>query len=246
MTRLFLTIALCLSIPAAASSEGLWKKIKKGASDAGEAVENTAKDAGTAISNTASDVGTAVGNTASDVGDAIEKSVDSTVEMVSDEDTAAETRARIDQVADETLAQLLSENPQAAELYEKSYGYAAFDARQLTLIGTAGYGRGVAVDKATGGRTYMKMGTGGVGLAFGIGGFERKIVFLFENTGEFTKFVEDGYDATAEASSMSGEDHELEQAHFVEGRRMFYLSKKGWRIAATATGTKYWKDTKLN
>lgn len=235
MTRLLLTVALIAAIPMAASSDSLWNKIKKGASDAGDAVGDAA-----------SDVGNAIGNTAEDVGDAIEKTVDSTTEMVTDEETPEQTRQRMDSMASQTLSQLLSENPQAAALYEVSHGYAVFDARQVTFIGAAGYGRGVAVDKATGARHYMSMGTGGVGLAFGVGGFERKIVILFESEGDFLSFVYDGYDATAEANAKDGDEDDTLQARFVEGRSFFYLSKKGWRVAASATGTKYWRDKDLN
>lgn len=225
MNRLLLSVALICAVPMAASSEGLWNSIKKGANDAGKAIGNTASDVGTAIDNT----------------------VEGTAEMMSNEDTPEATRARMDGVANETIQQLLAENPEAATLFEQSYGYAAFDARQLTLVGAAaGYGRGVAVERESGARTYMKMGTGGVGIAFGIGGFERKLVILFEEAGLFHEFVENGYDATAGASAMVGDDNDREEVQFVDGRRVFYLSKKGWRIATTATGTKYWKDKDLN
>ncbi|WP_299350321.1 hypothetical protein [uncultured Shimia sp.] len=236
MTRFLLSVSLICFLPGMASSESLWNKVKKGASDAG-----------TAVGNTANDVGTAVGNTANDVGTAIDNTVSSTSEMLSDEATPAETRARIDSGATRTLAALLAENPQAQILYDQSYGYAVFDARQVAILGAAaGYGRGVAVVKESGARSYMSMGTGGLGVAFGIGGFERQIVILFETAGHFDDFVRNGYDATAEASSMTGNDNDMEQARFVEGRSFYYLSKNGWRVAATATGTKYWLDNDLN
>ncbi|MEQ9693497.1 hypothetical protein [Shimia sp. SDUM112013] len=219
-------------LPLSLSAENLWEKVKEGASEAGAAVGNTAQDVGKVVDKAA----TAVGD-----------SLDSAVEMASNEDTPEATRTRMDAVADDTLAQLLAEDPEAAALFQKSYGYAAFDARQITLAGAAaGYGRGVAVARESGARTYMKMGTGGVGIAFGIGGFERKLVILFEEAALFQDFVENGYDATARASAMSGEDAQRQEAQFVDGRRVFYLSKKGWRVATSATGTKYWKDPDLN
>lgn len=254
MKRLLLTVGLCLSIPAAAASENLWNKVKKGASDAGKAVSDTAEDVGTAVTNTAEDVGTAVGNTAKKTGKAIDNAAtavgdtfNSTVEMVSDEETPEATRARIDEVTDEVLNQLLAENPKAQELYDLSYGYAAFDARQLAVLGAAaGYGRGVAVERESDARTYMNMGAGGVGMALGVGGFERKLVILFEDKRRFDDFVLNGYDASAETNAMVGEDNATERAQFVDGRSMFYLGKKGWRVAATLTGTKYWRDADLN
>ena len=80
-------------------------------------------------------------------------------------------RAEIDKVAKEALDEVLAKSESAPELFKKSYGYAVFDNMRITFIFTGGGGSGVAVDKATGKRTYMKMGTGGV--AFGIGAQRR-------------------------------------------------------------------------
>jgi len=223
--RLFVAAVVCLSLPCTASSEGLWDKVKKGASNTGDAI----------------------GNTATDVGDAVGGTIDSTTEMVSDEETPELTRQRIDDVATETLELLFSENINAKALYDVSFGCAVFDARQLTVIGaTAGYGRGVAVEKVSEARTYMSMGTGGVGVSFGIGGFDRKIVILFEDARLFREFVDNGYDATAQAGSMVGDGEAGQEVHFIDGRSIFVLTKKGWKISATAAGTKYWKDADLN
>jgi serine protease Do len=54
-------------------------------------------------------------------------------------------------------------------------------------------------------RTYMKMGTGGVGLALGLGGFQTQIVILFETPADFDTFVYDGYDATAQTGALVGD-----------------------------------------
>ena len=223
--RLILAAAICVALPCTAYSEGLWSKVKKGASNAGEAI----------------------GNTATDVGNAVGDSIHSTTEMVSNEDTPELTRQRIGGVATETLNLLFSMNAEAKALYDLSFGYAVFNARQLTVVGaTAGYGRGVAIAKETGARTYMKMGTGGVGLARGIGGFDRKIGILFEDDTLFHQFIDYGYDATAQAGSMFGDEKDSQEVRFVDGRSIFILTKKGWKVSASAVGTKYWKDAELN
>lgn len=230
--RLIFAVSICVTLPLAAYSEGLWNKVKKGASNAGQAIENTAND---------------VGNVASDVGNTVSDTIDSTAQMVSNEETPQLTRERIDGDAADILSQLFSENPDAKTLYDQSFGYAVFDARQVTVVGaTAGYGRGVAVEKETGARTYMKMGTGGVGLAFGIGGFSRKFVILFKDSNLFYEFRDNGYDATAQAGTMFGDESETEKVQFINGLSIFVLTKKGWRVSATAAGTKYWKDAALN
>ena len=49
---LILTAAFCLILPFSANSEGLWSKVKKGASGAGEAIGNTAADVGDVVGGT--------------------------------------------------------------------------------------------------------------------------------------------------------------------------------------------------
>lgn len=243
MKRLTFSVTICALLPYAAWSDGLWNKVKKGAENTGEAIGNTANDVGSAVGNAATKTGDAIDGAAK----AVDETISSTSTMVSDEETPELTRQRIDGVATETIAQLLATNPKAETLYYQSFGYAVFDARQVTLIGaTAGYGRGVAVVKETGNKTYMSMGTGGVGVSFGIGGFDRKIVVLFEEEALFRQFVDNGYDATAETGAMIGDDKESQEVRFVNGRSIFVLTKKGWKVSASAAGTKYWKDADLN
>ena len=208
-----------LSFPAVAESLG--DKIKKGVGKAGDVVKQGA--------------------------DAVEEAVESTGELVGNEETPEATRAKLDAIADEVLAQLLAENAAAAQAFEASAGYAVFDMRRVSIFPlSAGYGRGVASPLPEASRTYMQMGTGGVGAAFGIGGFESQFVILFETAGDFEEFITHGYDAGADAGTMQGEERSTTEVQFVNGRSFFVLSKKGWRVNANATGTKYWKDPNLN
>ena len=188
-----------------------------------------------------------VGDVAKKGVDAVGAAVDSTGELVSDEETPEATRAKLDKMADEVLIRLLAENSEAAGVYKISAGYAAFDMRRISIFPlSAGYGRGVAVSATDGARTYMQMGTGGVGAAFGIGGFESQFVIMFETPVDFERFVENGYDASAEAGKMEGVERTATEVKFTDGRSFFVLSKKGWRVNANASGTKYWKDDALN
>ncbi len=81
MNRLIYVTVVCITLPFVASSEGLWDKVKKGASNTGKAI----------------------GNTATDVGDVVGDTFTSTTNMVSDEETPELTRQRIDDVATKTL-----------------------------------------------------------------------------------------------------------------------------------------------
>jgi lipid-binding SYLF domain-containing protein len=174
----------------------------------------------------------------------IGESVDSSVDLMTNE----QTRAKLDAMADETLVRLFAEQPEAAELFELSAGYAVFDTRKLVLFGlAAGAGRGVAVSRTEDPRRiYMNMATGGVGMSLGLGGFETQVAILFKDVWDFDEFVAMGYDATAEAGSMFGDEKAEIGVRFVDGRAIFVLTKQGWKVSATAAGTRYWADQTLN
>ncbi len=225
-------IPVFLLICSPAFADGVLGKIKQGAQNTTNAIERGAKK---------------VGNTIEHGAEKVDETLQSTSELVTNEATPEETRAKLDVLSQEILDQLLAENPQAQELYEVSAGYAVFDSRRVTIFPvSAGYGRGVAVSKETDERTYMNMGTGGVGAAIGIGGFENKYVILFETPADLSAFIDHGYDATAESGAMYGDDSTAETLRFVDGRSFFVLGKKGWRVSAGATGTKYWRSPELN
>jgi len=187
--------------------------------------------------------GSVVGQSIENIGDTVK----STTDLAADEGAPQQSRESRDAMAKATLVQLFSKNEMANELFKASAGYAVFDTRKVIALGVAaGFGRGVAVSKETNARTYMNMGTGGVGLSFGLGGFEKQIVIMFEKSAGFESFTTNGYDATAEAGAMFGNDKIDEGVKFVNGRSIFVLSKKGLKISTSAAGTKYWPDKDLN
>ncbi|WP_425046343.1 hypothetical protein [Primorskyibacter sp. S87] len=227
----------------AVGAEGLLDNIRKGAKKTGEAVQGGASSVGEAVGKGAGYIGDTVGKGADYVG----KTVDSTTDLVTNEETPEATRAELDAAERKIVERLRAENPQAGEMLDFSAGHAAFDTRSLTVFPvTAGYGRGVAVSHNDGSRIYMNMTSGGAGAAFGIGGFATQFVILFETQADFDSFVTYGYDATAEAGALYGDDKTNEGFRFVNGRSIFVLSKTGWRVAASATGTKYWPAPQLN
>lgn len=203
-----------------AGADGLLDRVEGAAKKAGDAIEGVAKRAGEAV--------------------------EGTVELATDSATPAETRARLDAMAGRTLDRLFAGQPAARGLFEKSAGYAVFDARKVSLGVSAGFGRGVAVPRPAGRRVYMNFGTGGVGLSIGFGGFEHQIVILFETAAAFDAFVTNGYDATAEAGTMFGDEKAGETLRFDQDRSIFVLTRKGWKLAVSAAGTKYWPDADLN
>ena len=55
---------------------------------------------------------------AADLADTIEGNVDSSVDLMTNEPTPQETRAKLDAMAGETLTRLFVEQPEAADLFE--------------------------------------------------------------------------------------------------------------------------------
>ncbi len=167
-----------------------------------------------------------------------------TAASVTEKETPAESRKKIDSMASATLDRLFAEQNSAKALYDQSYGYAVFDTRKFSFLITTGFGAGVAVEKDSGQRTYMKMATGGVNV--GLGGQFFQLVFLFENQAKFRKFVDEGFEAGTQASAVAGDDSAELGARFVNGVAVFQLTDKGLMLAADLTGTKYWKNSDLN
>jgi lipid-binding SYLF domain-containing protein len=161
-----------------------------------------------------------------------------------DKTTAAEKREKIDAMAKEALTTVLGGDESAKALYEKAYGYAVFDNMKLSFILATGRGRGVAVTKADSAKTYMRMGS--VGLNIGLGGQKYQVIFLFENKETFDRFREKGWEADTSASAVAGEKGANAEATFRDGMAIYQITEKGLMLQADVSGTKYWKDKKLN
>ena len=229
-------LALLLMLaPLAGNAQSLLDKVKRGVSGA----------AGT-VGEAASGAAGAAAGAASKAGDVIERTIDGTKQSLQDEATPEATRAKLDEMAERTLERLFKERPESRPLFDRSAGYAVFDAREASFYVAAGYGRGVAVDKSTGQRTYMKMATGGAGFGLGFGDFERQLLILIESEAVLRTFLDEGYDASASASMLTGEDREELAAQFTDSRAVFMLTRRGWKVSAKLTGTRYWPDDGLN
>jgi len=153
-------------------------------------------------------------------------------------------KAKIDATAKEALDEVFAKSANAKDLFGKAYGWACFDNLKIALGWSGGGGNGVAVNKKSGARTYMKMGTVGVGL--GLGAQSYQVVFLFQDEKTFTNFVEKGWQADATAQAAAGTAGVGGQTGFVNGIAIYQLTDKGLMASADIGGTKYWKNKKLN
>jgi lipid-binding SYLF domain-containing protein len=155
-----------------------------------------------------------------------------------------EERQRADSNAELTLQELFAENEGAKALYGKAAGYAVFAATKAGFVVSGGGGTGVAVDKTSGKHTYMKMGTGGVGLSFGARRFD--LVILFETEARLNTFIDGGWDSTAAANATAGHDSAGVASTFFDGIAFYQLSNKGLMASADVSGTRFWVDEDLN
>ena len=155
-----------------------------------------------------------------------------------------EKKDEINAMAKESLAVLFEGNPGAKDLYDKAVGYAVFDNLKIQFIVAGGGGVGVAVDKASGERTYMKMGTGGIGL--GLGGKKYQVIFLFETEKRLQGFVEKGWKADSSAGAAAGSASAEVEVQFQDGLAYYQITESGVIASADIAGTKYWKHKKLN
>lgn len=169
---------------------------------------------------------------------------DDEADDANDKTTAAEKREKIDAMAKEALTTVTSGNESAKALFDKAYGYAVFDNLKLSFILASGRGRGVAVTKSDSAKTYMRMGT--VGLNIGLGGQKYQVVMLFENKETFDKFTTKGWEADTQANAVAGQKGANAEATFRDGMAIYQITEKGLMLQADISGTKYWKDKKLN
>ena len=226
--------ALCLSLGTGVAAAGTLDEAAR------EGMKRFQKGASAVGRGAASAVGTVVTT--------VDRNIEGSIDLFRNEATVEATRTELDAMAAATLGRLLDEQPAARDLYAMSAGYAVFDTRRLVVLGlAAGAGRGVAVSKTGAPPVYMNMGTAGVGFSFGVGGFETQVVMFFETEWDLSEFKRNGYDATAQAGAMFDHDKaEAVVAGFTNGRAIFFLTQRGWKVAATAAGTKYWRDADLN
>lgn len=159
------------------------------------------------------------------------------------EGKAEERRQEIDRNAQATLDDLLASQAGVRDLYGRAAGYAVFTVTKGGFIVSGGGGNGVAVNKATGQRTYMRMGTGGIGL--GIGGQRYSLVMLFETEDRLGKFVAGGWDSSATAEAAAGQEGIAVRSSFIDGVAFYQITEKGLMAHADVTGTKFWVNDEL-
>lgn len=160
------------------------------------------------------------------------------------EQEIAQLRKDIDADGKQAIDTLRATNDRAEALFDESAGYAVFRATKAGLLLTGAGGSGVAVNRDSGERTYMRMGSGGVGLGAGLQKY--RLIILFQDQDRLARFVDGGWDAATSAQAAAGKAGVNATSSFVDGIAVFQLTDKGLMAQADLTGTRFWSSDKLN
>lgn len=161
----------------------------------------------------------------------------------------AQAQADILKMANETLARLYKLQPSAKNVVSKSAGYAVFSnfGTKIFFIG-GGAGKGVVFDRKSKRETFMKMIEAQAGLGLGMKKF--RLVWVFEQHKDVTKFVNSGWEfggQTSAAAKLGDEGGAFAGAMSISpGIWLYQLTDDGLSLELTAKGTKYYKDDDLN
>jgi len=156
-----------------------------------------------------------------------------------DEAKVAKERAQIDADAADVLKEFRGMKG-ADALYNKAAGYAVFKVTKAGLGASGAGGGGLAVNKKTSAKTYMRMGSAGVG--FTIGATRYDVVILFETQDKLDAFVKGGWDSSATAQAAAGSKGADVSSTFFNGVAYYQITKKGLMASADVSGTKFWAD----
>jgi lipid-binding SYLF domain-containing protein len=153
-------------------------------------------------------------------------------------------RNEIDARGKMALDDLLAQHESARKLFDQAAGYAVFTVTKAGFFVTGASGTGVAVDKRTGHRTYMRMGSGGIGI--GIGAQRYSLVILFQGQEQVDRFVRGGFNAKTTAEAAAGQSGAAASSSFVQGVAIYQLTSKGLMAQADVSGTRFWPIDELN
>jgi lipid-binding SYLF domain-containing protein len=180
-------------------------------------------------------------------------------------------RSFVRKMRDRTLADFYAANPDFRTRVESSAGYAIFTNVNIHLLAiSAGDGYGMAVDRASGEETFMRVAAIGGGPGIAMRDF--RTVFLFRNEEAARRFADAGWEfvlegnaqaissdrgssATALAAVSAGGGQtasattQATSAATVatgQGVEVYQLTQAGLALNAAMLGTRYVRDDELN
>ena len=166
-----------------------------------------------------------------------------------DNEKKKKKQAKVLEMKDKALADLIKGKPEVASEIKNAPGYAVFDNNgiHLLLLATS-KGNGVVVSKNGGAPYFMKMRTVGAGPGLGVKDY--RVIFVFRTAQAMNNFKNGGWDTTAEADAAAKTKDSGGAASAtgatVGDTKIYTITKKGVALQATLGGTKFSKDGDLN
>ncbi|MBR2214402.1 MAG: lipid-binding SYLF domain-containing protein [Selenomonadaceae bacterium] len=158
-------------------------------------------------------------------------------------------RAKIGELHDKALENLYAKIPSSQQVIKDAYAYATLSntGTKLGIIGDA-HGRGLAVNKTTGEKVYMRMSEMGIGLGLGVKEYD--LIFVIETEEAWKSFTagNTNFGAAAEAAVGDGKTSAaIEGATMAaKGVWVYQITKKGLTVDASIKGTRIAPYKKLN
>ena len=166
-----------------------------------------------------------------------------------DNEKKKKKQAKVLEMKDKALADLVKGKPEVASEINNAPGYAVFDNNgiHLLLLATS-RGNGVVVSNNGGAPYFMKMRTVGAGPGLGVKDY--RVIFVFKTAAALNKFKDGGWDTTAEADAAAKTKDSGGAASAtgssVGDTQIYTITKKGVALQATLGGTRFSKDGDLN
>ena len=159
----------------------------------------------------------------------------------------AEDRKEYIAMKNKTLSDLYKIRPGVKAEIAEAPGYAVFSNANINLI-FASFGGGYGVVQPKGAKpVYMRMAE--VGIGFGLGVKDFRIIFVFHDKATMNKFIKIGWEFGAQvdaAAKTSDKGAAIGGEIVIDGITIYQLTEAGLALQATIKGTKFWKNDKLN
>ena len=152
-----------------------------------------------------------------------------------------ETRAKLDKMSVEVLEKMYAKYPDSKSAVEKSYAYCTISASGVKW-GFFGddHGRGLAYNKETGKKIYMKMKEVSLGVNFGAKDYD--LLFVIQNQTAWERFISGnikfGSEVSAQASDGVSGDTFANATIIANGVWVYQLDKKGLAVELSLKGAR--------
>jgi len=152
-----------------------------------------------------------------------------------------EVRAKLNEMSGQVLERMYEKYPASKAAVENSYGYCTISASSVKwgILGDD-HGRGVAVNKKTDERIYMKMKEVSLGLNFGAKEYD--LLFVIINKEAWDRFISGnikfGTEVSAQVSDGVNGDTFADATIVANGVWVYQLDKKGLAVELSFKGAR--------